>query len=299
MVETCNLRGEILRLVETNPRLAIKRFKGLLHRSIERVKNLRPLPAVDRNYNFTAAVIGNSEATLNSAVHLAQMDHDVFHFGTKEQPVVGALDHANIHSFAGWNVIALRGTIGDFQILVESGEDRQVIRAGTVIIGEKARRRIPYSYQKGLPDKNIEPVCQQKNVADIPFTNPCATAVPGLFLAEPSGVHVSKLKKGAAAAIMAASALPRGPRQSKGFTVTITARRCRGCGRCAGVCPYHAVTFVNNQVGGWQAQVDEAICKGCGNCISVCPTGAADSPYRNTEYLEQALEEILQNDAAQ
>ena len=299
MVETCNLRGEILRLVATNPQLALQRFKGLLHRSIERVKSLKPLPAVDRNYNFTAAVIGNSEATVNSAVHLAEMDHDVFHFGTRQQPVAGALDHANIHSFAGWNVIALRGTIGDFQILVESGVDRQVIRAGTVIMGEKARRRIPYSYQEGLPDKNIEPVLQQKDVADIPFTNPCATAVPGLFLAEPSGVNVSNLKKGAAAAIMAASALPRGPRQSKGFTVTIAARRCRGCGRCAGVCPYHAVTFASNQVGGWQAQVDEAICKGCGNCISVCPTGAADSPYRNTEYLEQALEEILQNDAAQ
>ena len=299
MVETCNLRGEILRLVESNPRLAMKRFKGLLHRSIERVKSLKPLPAVDRNYNFTAAVIGNSEATLNSAVHLAQMDHDVFHFGTREQPVTGALDHANIHSFAGWNVIALRGTIGDFQILVESGADRQTIRAGTVIMGEKARRRIPYSYQEGLPDKNIEPVFQQKDVTDIPFTNPCATAVPGLFLAESSGLNVSNLKKGAAAAIMAASALPRGPRQSKGFTVTIASRRCRGCGRCADVCPYHAVTFAGNQVGGWQAQVDEAICKGCGNCISVCPTGAADSPYRNTEYLEQALEEILQNDAVQ
>ena len=299
MVETCNLRGEILRLVETNPQLAMKRFKGLLHRSIERVKSLKPLPAVDRNYNFNAAVIGNSQATLNSAVHLAEMDHDVFHFGTKEQSATGALDHANIHSFAGWNVIALRGTIGDFQILVESGVDRQVIRAGTVIMGEKARRRIPYSYQEGLPDKNIEPVFQQKDVSDIPFTNPCATAVPGLFLADSSGLNVSNLKKGAAAAIMAASALPRGPRQSKGFTVTIASRRCRGCGRCAGVCPYHAVTFANNQVGGWQAQVDEAICKGCGNCISVCPTGAADSPYRNTEYLEQALEEILQNDAAQ
>ena len=299
MVETCNLRGEILRLVETNPQLALQRFKGLLHRSIERVKSLKPLPAVDRNYNFNAAVIGNSQAILNSALHLAEMNHDVFHFGTKEQSVSGALDHANIHSFAGWNVIALRGTIGDFQILVESGVDRQVIRAGTVIMGEKARRRIPYSYQEGLPDKNIEPVFQQKDVSDIPFTNPCATAVPGLFLADPSGLNVSNLKKGAAAAIMAASALPRGPRQSKGFTVTIASRRCRGCGRCAGVCPYYAVTFTNNQVGGWQAQVDEAICKGCGNCISVCPTGAADSPYRNTEYLEQALEEILQNDAAQ
>ena len=217
MVETCNLRGEILRLVETNPQLAMKRFKGLLHRSIERVKSLKPLPAVDRNYNFNAAVIGNSQAILNSAVHLAEMDHDVFHFGTKEQSVTGALDHANIHSFAGWNVIALRGTIGDFQILVESGEDRQVIRAGTVIMGEKARRRIPYSYQEGLPDKNIEPVFQQKDVSDIPFTNPCATAVPGLFLADPSGLNVSNLKKGAAAAIMAASALPRGPSPKQGL----------------------------------------------------------------------------------
>ncbi len=299
MVETCNLRGEILRLVQTNPRLAMGRFQGLLHRSIERVKSLKPLPAVDRNYNFTAAVIGNSQATINSAIHLADTDHDVFHFGTREQPVTGTLDHSNIYSFAGWNVIALSGTIGDFRILVESGDERQVIRAGTVIMGEKARRSIPYSYQEGLPDKNIEPVNQQKDVPGIPFTYPCATAVPGLFLAEPPGLNVSNLKKGAAAAVMAASALPRGPRQSKGFTVTIAAKRCRGCGRCAGVCPYHAITYTGNQVGGWQARVDEAICKGCGNCISVCPTGAADSPYRNTEYLEQALEEILQSDAAE
>ncbi|MBB5349269.1 FAD-dependent oxidoreductase [Desulfoprunum benzoelyticum] len=299
MVETCNLRGEILRLVATNPSLAMQRFRGLLHRSIERVKNLRPLPAVDRNYNFAAAVIGNSQATVTSAGHLAAMDHDVFHFDPGDQAATAGLEHTNIHRFAGWTVTGLRGTVGDFQILVQSGDERQVIRAGTVIMGERARRRIPYSYQEGLPDKYIEPVLQQQGVTDIPFTSPCATAVPGLFLAEPSGINVSSLKKGAAAAIMAAAALPRGPRQSKGFTVTIAAGRCRGCGRCAEVCPYHAVTFAGNQAGGWQARVDEAICKGCGNCISVCPTGAADSPFRNTEYLAQALEEILQNDAAQ
>jgi heterodisulfide reductase subunit A-like polyferredoxin len=93
--------------------------------------------------------------------------------------------------------------------------------------------------------------------------------------------------------MMVAAAMPRGPRQSKGFTVAIDRKLCRGCGRCTSACVYHAVTLQANEVGGWHAQVDEALCKGCGNCISVCPTGAADSPFRNRLFLEQALEELL------
>ena len=97
--------------------------------------------------------------------------------------------------------------------------------------------------------------------------------------------------------MMVAAAMPRGPRQSKGFTATIDEKLCRGCGRCANACLYHAVTLQANAVQGWHAHVDEALCKGCGNCISVCPTGAADSPYRNRVFLEQALEELLAKDS--
>ncbi len=59
-------------------------------------------------------------------------------------------------------------------------------------------------------------------------------------------------------------------------------------------CPYQAIMFHSNAVGGWYAEVDEALCKGCGNCISVCPTNAADSPYRDQTKLEQMLEEVLE-----
>ncbi len=297
MVETCNLRGEILRLVAAKPELALQRFKGLLQRSVKRTLTLRPMHAVDRNYNFAAAVIGNSQATLCSAQTLADSDHEVFRFGTVEQPLKDQLEHANIHNFPDWNVIGISGTIGDFQILIESDGHRQVLRAGTVILGEKARRRIAYTHQEELPSYTVEPVIQQKGVIGIPFAYPCATSVPGLFLAEPPAINVSKLKKGTAAAMMVAAAMPRGPRQSKGFTVAIDEKMCRGCGRCANVCPYHAVILKANGVNGWHANVDEALCKGCGNCISVCPTGAADSPYRNRAYLEQALEELLSRDS--
>jgi len=296
MVETCNLRGEILRLVEAKPELALERFKGLLGRSIKRTRTLKPLPAVDRNYNFAAAVIGNSQATITSALTLADSDHEVFRFGTAEQPLKDPVEHPNIHNFPDWNVKGISGTLGDFQILIESEGRSQTLRAGTVILGEKARRRIAYTHQEGLPSCTVEPLVQQRGVTNIPFAYPCATSVPGLYLAEPPGINVSKLKKGTAAAVMVAAAMPRGPRQSKGFTATIDRTLCRGCGRCATVCLYHAVTLQANSVGGWHAYVDEALCKGCGNCLSVCPTGAADSPYRNRAYLEQALEELLCKD---
>nr|WP_321468199.1 FAD-dependent oxidoreductase [uncultured Desulfobulbus sp.] len=296
MVETCNLRGEILRLVESQPELAIERYKGLLQRSIKRTLTLKPLAAVDRNYNFAAAVIGNSQSTMNSALTLAESDHEVFRFGTAEQPLKDLVQHPNIHNFPDWHVKDIKGTIGDFQILIENGGYAQVLRAGTVILGEKARRRIAYTHQEGLPSCTVEPVAQKYNVTGIPFAYPCATSVPGLYLAEPSDINVSKLKKGTAAAVMVAAAMPRGPRQSKGFTAAIDQQLCRGCGRCANVCLYHAVTLQPNEVGGWHAQIDEALCKGCGNCLSVCPTGAADSPFRNRAYLEQALEELLSKD---
>ncbi|WP_319588918.1 FAD-dependent oxidoreductase [uncultured Desulfobulbus sp.] len=297
MVETCNLRGEILRLVESNPELALERFQGLLQRSIQRTRHLKPLLAVDRNYNFAAAVIGNSPATITSALTLADSDHEVFRFGTTEQPLSDLVDHANIHNFPNWHVKGIKGTIGDFQILVESEDHSQILRAGTVILGEKARRRIAYTHQEGLPSATVEAVIQERGVNGIPFAYPCATSVPGLYLAEPPDINVSKLKKGTAAAMMVAAAMPRGPRQSKGFTAAIDGKLCRGCGRCANVCLYHAVTLQPNDVGGWHAFVDEALCKGCGNCLSVCPTGAADSPYRNRAYLEQALEELLSRDS--
>jgi NADPH-dependent glutamate synthase beta subunit-like oxidoreductase len=296
MVETCNMRGEILRLVKSQPELALQRFKGLLDRSIKRTLTLKPLLAVDRNYNFAAAIIGNSQATMSSALTLAETDHEVFRFGTAEQPLKDLVQHPNIHNFPDWNVKGISGTIGDFQILIEADGHSQVLRAGTVILGEKARRRIAYTHQEGLPSSTVEPLVQKRDVTGIPFAYPCATSVPGLFLAEPPDINVSKLKKGAAAAVMVAAAMPRGPRQSKGFTASIDEKLCRGCGRCANVCLYHAVTLQPNEVGGWHAHIDEALCKGCGNCLSVCPTGAADSPYRNRAYLEQALEELLSKD---
>lgn len=293
MVETCNLRGEVLRLLKEDPDLAMERFTGLIERSMGRVGFLKSLPAPARPYNFTTAVIGDSEATEKSAMILAEAGMEVFHFGTRDKPLARSSTHPNIHSFNDSFVEGIRGTVGNFQVIVDTNGLQQVLQVGAVILGEQSRKHIPYMTASDLPSKLVESSMQKQGVTGIPFFAPGATSVPGLFLASPPGINVSERVKGAAAAILAASVMPRRPRQNKGYTVVVEESRCRGCGRCIQVCPYQAVSFRKNPVGGWSASVDEALCKGCGNCISACPSNAADSPYRDRRYLERMIEEIL------
>ena len=292
MVETCNLRGEVLRLVKKDPEMAKRNFKGLIDRSIIRAKKLKPLPSLVRNYNFATAVIGDSEAAIASAKTLADAGLEVFLFGSGNDLFENGDGYSNITLFKDAEVTAISGTLGEFQLSVHAGFN-QILQVGSVIIGEKSRTRIPYIHQENLPSRTVESGLQKKGAIGIPFFAPGSTSIKGLYLADPPGISISKRKKGAAAAISTAAIMPRSPRHSKGFTVVINTDLCRGCGRCVNICAYQAVTMFQNDIGGWYAHVDEAVCKGCGNCISECPSGAADSPYRDQRFLEQTLEEIL------
>ena len=293
MVETCNLRGEVLRYIREDESMALDRFYGLIERSVHRARMLRPLPTPARTYNFATAVIGETEATVSSALALAEAGFEVLLFGMQERPFSEKLNHLNIHRFDSSVVRNISGTLGNFQISVESRGFQQVLQVGAVIVGEKYERKVPYSPQTGLPGRPVVSSMQKHGLSGIPFLFPGTTSIAGLFLASPSGIHVSERKKGFAAAVLAAAIMPQGPRPSRGYTVVVDKNLCRGCGRCLEHCPYQAIMFHRNSIGGWYAEVDEALCKGCGNCISVCPTNAADSPYRDQTNLEQMIVEVL------
>lgn len=293
MVLTRNIRGEALSLFQKDPDQALDKFKGLLNRSVTLSRNLKPFKTPARNYNFAAAVIGASEAAVTAARTLAESGMDVFVFENSDADSKEWAGHPNIHCFFETSVEGISGALGDFRLDVKSRDLRQSVHVGTVILGERSRKEIGYIHQAGLPGRPVACGMQQKGVGGVPHFHPCMTSVPGLFVTHPPGIRLSNRQKGEAAALLAAAAMPRGPRRSKGYTVTIDKEVCRGCGRCASVCPFQAVTLKENGLGGWCAEVDEAFCKGCGNCISVCPSCAADSPYRNQDFFERTLEEIL------
>ncbi|MCX5899491.1 MAG: 4Fe-4S binding protein, partial [Proteobacteria bacterium] len=294
MVEACNLRGEVLRLVKNSPERARDRFESLIESSINRARRLKLLPTPSRNYSFTTAVIGDSAAARQSALTLANMGFEALLFAPPQDSDADVVNHPNIHRFTGATVNAINGARGDFQISFQMGDqDRQTIQAGAVILGGRQAKKLTCIHQKELPGRTISSVMQKQGVAGISFLYPGATSVPGVYMADFPGVKISEREKGAAAAVLAAAGMPRGPRSSRGFTVCIDEELCRGCGRCVRHCPYQAVTLGPGPGGAWRATVDDALCKGCGNCISVCPSNAADSPYRNHSFLERALGELL------
>ncbi len=298
MVETCNLRGEVLRLVKTDGYLAVSAFKGLIGRSVERARKLSSHPESPRNYNFTTAVIGDSESAFTSAAILARSGFDVVLFRKKETDSLKTDVPSSLHVIKGAKVTEVSGTLGDFRISFTAGGSDQTFQAGSIVMGEKTRKNVPFKRMKDQPDLKkeftIEAGVQEKDVSGQPFLYPGFTSIPGLLLSDPPTVQGSKHQKGAAAAMLAAAIMPRGPRQGKGYTVTIDKTLCRGCGRCVTICPYSAVTLSENAIFGYHAVVDEAFCKGCGNCTSVCPTNAADSPYRGQAFFEEIIEELLE-----
>ncbi|MDI6827878.1 MAG: ATP-binding protein [Armatimonadota bacterium] len=63
---------------------------------------------------------------------------------------------------------------------------------------------------------------------------------------------------------------------SGGKTAVVTADQCIGCGKCASVCRFDAISFDGpaNEVVGKTYHIDPIACEGCGVCAYVCPVNA-------------------------
>ena len=68
---------------------------------------------------------------------------------------------------------------------------------------------------------------------------------------------------------------------------------CRGCGRCADICPEGAAHLKEITRGTAASWIDPKLCTGCGNCMAECPTGAITMPGADQEYFEGVIDAFL------
>jgi heterodisulfide reductase subunit A len=107
-----------------------------------------------------------------------------------------------------------------------------------------------------------------------PKLRPVDTAVAGVFLAGacqgPKDISESATQARAASAA-AMSLLMRGQVQVEAATSFIDEEICAGCGQCAQVCSFSALSL--HPVRGVMT-VNPVLCQGCGSCAVTCPSGA-------------------------
>ena len=126
-----------------------------------------------------------------------------------------------------------------------------------------------------------------------PKLRPVATNVDGIFLAGccqgPKDIPDTVAQASAAAAEVIALAA-KGEIEVEPTTSWIDPELCAGCKLCIEICPYSAISFLDEK--GISA-VNDALCKGCGACTAICPNKAARQNHFTQDQILSEVESLV------
>jgi heterodisulfide reductase subunit A len=128
-----------------------------------------------------------------------------------------------------------------------------------------------------------------------PKLAPVETATDGVFLAGccqgPKDIPDTVAQAGAAAA-QALALIDTGYVEMEPNTAYIIEEECSGCKSCIPLCPYSAISFLEDIR---KARINEALCKGCGTCVAACPSGSIRQNLFEDDQIFSEIEEVLAN----
>jgi heterodisulfide reductase subunit A len=126
-----------------------------------------------------------------------------------------------------------------------------------------------------------------------PKLAPVNTFTDGIFLAgccqSPKDIPDTVAQAGAAAA-EALALIDIGYVEQEPNTACVLEEVCSGCKTCIPLCPYQAISFLEEEK---KAKINEVVCKGCGTCVAACPSGSIQQNLFEDEEIFEEVEGLL------
>jgi heterodisulfide reductase subunit A len=126
-----------------------------------------------------------------------------------------------------------------------------------------------------------------------PKLAPVSTFTDGIFLAGccqgPKDIPDTVAQAGAAAA-EALALIDAGFVETEPNSAYVNEEACAGCKTCIPLCPYQAISFLEDRK---VALVNPVLCKGCGTCVAACPSAAMQQNLFEDEEIFEEIKGVL------
>jgi heterodisulfide reductase subunit A len=126
-----------------------------------------------------------------------------------------------------------------------------------------------------------------------PKLDPVTTMTEGILIAGcasgPKDIP-SSVSQGAAAAARVMDKILQKEVELEPVRATVDEGKCSGCRICNNLCPFNAISFINDLA---VTRINPALCQGCGTCVAACPAGAISGTGFSNEQIFAQIDGIL------
>jgi heterodisulfide reductase subunit A len=126
-----------------------------------------------------------------------------------------------------------------------------------------------------------------------PKLDPVATMTEGVYIvgcAQGPKDIPSSVAQGAAASARVLDKILQKEVALEPVKATVDQEKCSGCRICNGLCPFNAISFLED---GMVTEINPALCQGCGTCVAACPAGAISGTGFSDEQIIAQIDGLL------